>query len=178
MDRTQDGRQRGIYAQVKFVERLFVKTDKAYVEFGINAAYLSLVGAAPGQLKPSDEFRVRDPRRANYLTHREAPDALTVGMSAASGRGLAELALPPTDGNYWSRIGMATTETRTDQLRAELRVSFSPQGLQIFNDKSLLVSPAKTRKIEAILKVALEKQEGMGQDGRICRELPVRERPE
>src|SRR5205807_1153798 len=114
-----------------------------------------------------------------YVTHREVPEALTVGISAEAGKGLAELALPPTDGdNYWARIGTAVSEVEADRLRAELRVSFSPQGLHIFNDKSLPLSAAKTRKIEAILGVAIEKQERIGQGDRICRELPVRERKE
>jgi hypothetical protein len=179
VDFAKAGRQRGIFAQVEFVERLFVKTDKAYAEFGVSGAYLSVVGATSGQLQASEEFRARDPRRAAYRTHREVPEALTVGMSAEPGKGLAELALPPTDGdNYWSRIGTAAPEVQAHRLRAELRVSFSPQGLHIFNDKSPPLSAAKTRKIEAILAVAIEKQERIGRGDRICCELPVRERTE
>jgi hypothetical protein len=178
VEAAREGRQRSVYAQVEFVERLFVRTDNAYAEFGVSSAYLSVAGAAPGQLRTSNEFSARDPRRAAYRIHREAPDALTIGMFADPGRGLAEIALPPTEGNFWSRIGTAAPAVQTDQLRAELRVSFSPQGLQVYNDGSSAQSPAKTRKIEAILKIAIEKQERIGAGGRICRELPIRERSE
>jgi hypothetical protein len=175
VDIASDNSERGLYAQVGFVERLFVKTGKAYVEFGVSRAYLSVTGAAPGQLYPSEQFRGEVGRAAVVELH-EAPEALSIAMYAEAGRGLGALALPPTDGNYWSRIGTATREVQPARLRAELRVSFSAQGLRIFNDNSPPPSPATTRKIKAILGVAIGKQERIGQNGQICRELPVRER--
>jgi hypothetical protein len=176
VDRAQNERKRGVYAQVDFVERLFVKASKAYIEFGVRHAILSVASADPRQLRRLDGFHVQDVDRAAYVSLQDMPEAVSVAMYASPGRGLAELTLPPTDDNYWSRIATATSEVRSDQLQAELRVSFSPHGLYIADVRSQPLSQATKRKIEAIIGVAIQKQERVGQDGRICRSVLIRER--
>jgi len=176
VDRAQNERKRGVYAQVDFVERLFVKASKAYIEFGVRHAILSVASADPRQLRRLDGFHVQDVDRAAYVSLQDMPEAVSVAMYASPGRGLAELALPPTNDNYWSRIATATSEVRSDQLQAELRVSFSPHGLYIADVRSQPLSPVTKRKIEAIIGVAIQKQERVGQDGRICRSVLIRER--
>jgi TIR domain-containing protein len=176
VDRTQTDYERGVYAQVDFVERLFVKSAKAYIEFGVRHAILSVASADPGQLRQFDGFHVQDVDRAAYVSLQDFPEAVSVAMYASLGRGLAELALPPTNNNYWSRIATATPEARSERLRAELRVSFSAHGLHIADGRSQHLSQATKRKIEAIIGVAVEKNERIGHDGRICRSVPIRER--
>jgi hypothetical protein len=176
VDRAQGDCERGIYAQVDFVERLFIKGSKANIEFGIAHAILSIASADTSKLQQFDGFRLQDADRAAYVSLQDLPAAISVAMYASPGRALAELALPPTNGNYWSRIATATPEVLTDQLRAELRVSFSPHGLQLLGATSKDASPATTRKIEAIIGVAIAKQERVRHDGRVSRPVPIRER--
>jgi len=175
VDIADGSQERGIYAQLDFVERLFVKTQKAYIEFGERRAYLSLDGA-PGQLQKSNELRLKNLARVAYVTLHEVPEALSIVINAEPGRTLADLALPPTDGNYLSRIGTANSKVQRQHLRAELRVSFSPHGLLIDNERRPPLSPVLRRKIEAIIGVAIEKCERVRQDGQISRQLLVRER--
>jgi TIR domain-containing protein len=176
VDRAKNHGERGVYAQVDFVERLYVKSSKAYIEFGIRHAILSVAAAGPGQVRKLDGFNVQDVDRAAYVSLQEFPEAVSVAMYASPTRGLAELALPPTNDNYWSQIATATAEVRADRLRAELRVSFSPYGLHIADGRSQPLSQATKRKIEAIIGVAIEKNERVGPDGRICRSVPIGER--
>jgi hypothetical protein len=168
-------RERGVYAQVDFVERLFVKASKAYIEFGVRRASLSVASAAPGQLRKIVGYNVQDVDRAAYVSLQDMPDAVSVAMYAPDGRGLAELALPPTNNNYWSQIATASSEVRSDQLRAELRVSLSPYGLHIPDTRSQPLSNVTKRKIQAIINVAIQKHEQIAEDGRICRSVPIRE---
>lgn len=110
VDRAQSDRERGVYAQVEFVERLFVQGSKAYIEFGVRHAILSVTSASPGQLRQFDGFHVQDVDRAAYVSLHDFSDAIGVAMYASPGRALAELALPPTNDNYWSQIATATPE--------------------------------------------------------------------
>jgi hypothetical protein len=168
--------ERGVYAQIDFVERLFVKGRKAYVEFGVSRAHLTLSGADAEELRKFDGFRVIDPDRAAYVNVREEPGALSIAMNATPGTGLSHLALPPTDGNYWSRIATATPHLQSSNVSAVLSVSFSPYGLYLADETSLPLSQTAKRKIGAILAVALEKNEKVDSNGRIRRSVPVSER--
>ncbi|KYG22373.1 hypothetical protein SE92_20900 [Bradyrhizobium sp. AT1] len=165
---------RGVYAQVDFVERLYVKGRKALIEFGVGHAHLSLSGDAAADLLKFDGFRVIDPGRAAYVSLREEPKALSIAINAKPGTGLSHLALPPTEGNYWSRIATAPPHLEPSKITAVLSVSFSPYGLYL-GEKSPL-SQASKRKIEAILAVALEKNERLDPSGRIQRSIPMVER--
>jgi len=177
VDSAQSDCERGIYAQVDFVEHLFIKADRADIQFGIRRAILSIAGGDPAQLKQFDGFRLQDVHRAGYVSLQDLPEAISVAMYASPGRALAELALPPTNNdNYWSCIATVVQEVSKDQLRAELRVWFSPHGLQLSDDTSQHLSQTTKRKIEAIIGVAIAKHECLQHDGRICRLLPIRER--
>jgi hypothetical protein len=172
---SEQERERGVYAQVDFVERLFVRGTKADIKFGIQHAHLIVVSAAPGQLRKIAGFHLQDVDRAAYVSVRDAPEAVSVAMYASPGRALADLALPPTNNNYWSQIATASPEVRSDQLRAELRVALSPYGLHLPDARGQPLSNATRRKIEAIIGVALGKHERVAQDGQICRSVPIQE---
>jgi hypothetical protein len=97
----ENERERGVYAQVDFVERLFVRGTKAFIEFGVKHAHLIVAGSASGQLRKIPAFHLQDVNRAAYVSVRDMPEAISVAMYASPGRALAELALPPTNNNYW-----------------------------------------------------------------------------
>jgi hypothetical protein len=177
INRAQNDQTREIYAQVDFVERLFVKGRKAYVEFGVRHAVLSVAGAGPRQLHEVDDFHLQDVRRAAYVQLPDLPEAVSVAMYATQERGLAELSLPPTKGksNYWSRIAIAAPELQSDQLRAELRVMLTPNDLHITGEVSRPLSQSAKRKIQAIIAAAIRKHEQFDQNGRIRRQVPIRE---
>jgi hypothetical protein len=103
----------------------------------------------------------------------DIPEAISVAMYASPGRALAELALPPTNNNYWSQIATSTPGLRSDQLRAELRVSLSPFGLHIPDAEGQRLSNTTKRKIEAIIAVAIKKHEQVARDGQIRRSVPI-----
>jgi hypothetical protein len=176
VDRLQDHRERGVYAQVDFVERLFIETRQGYIEFGVKRASLSIHSDGPGRVLQSYDFRIQDVHRAGYVTLRENPYALSIVVNAEPGKALAERALPPTDGKYWSRIATATPEIQHELLRAELRVAFSARGLHIINENMQQMSQRTRRKIEAIVAAAINKHERIGQDGQITRSVPIQER--
>ena len=88
-------RERGVYAQVDFVERLFVRGAKAFIEFGVKHAHLIVAGSTSGQLRRIPAFHLQDVTRAAYVSFREKPEAISVAMYASPGSALAELALPP-----------------------------------------------------------------------------------
>jgi hypothetical protein len=171
----ENERERGVYAQIDFVERLFVRGSKALIQFGIQHAHLIVAGSASGKLRKIPAFHLQDVSRAAYVSLRDIPEAISVAMYASSGRALAELALPPTNNNYWSQIATATPGLRSDQLRAELRVSLSPFGLHIPDAEGQRLSNTTKRKIEAIIAVAIKKHEQVAQDGQIRRSVPIEE---
>jgi hypothetical protein len=122
-------------------------------------------------------FNLQDVDRAAYVSLRDSREAVSVAMYVSAGKALAELTLPPANNNnYWSHIATATSETRSDQLRAELRFSLSPHGLHISGASARPPSNTTKRKIEAIITVAIKKHEQVAQDGQICRSVAIEER--
>jgi hypothetical protein len=152
-----------------------VRGTKAFIEFGVKHAHLIVESSASGQLRKIPAFHTLDVTRAAYVSFRDKREAISVAMYASSGRALAELALPPTENNYWSQIATADSDLRSDQLQAELRVSLSPSGLYIPDAKGQPLSNTVKHKIEAIITVAINKHEQVAQDGQISRSVPVEE---
>ena len=127
IDQRPDEFERGLYAQVDFVERLYVamgRAGRARIEFGVRRAFVTIENDGSGKL-----FRAKTlgtgvtQGNAYFVTFQEAPDAITVCMDPEQGKNyLAELALPPTapKENYLCRIGTATIDVESTRLWARV----------------------------------------------------------
>jgi class 3 adenylate cyclase len=179
IDQHQDGKERGVYAQVYFVERLYVESPRARIEFGVRRAYVSVGNNGSGRLTRADHLRAGPTRRnVQFVSLNDMPEAVSLCIDPDPGRtSLAELALPPTPReNYLCQIATATAEVETEQLQAELRVSLDVEGLYLADDIAPLVSSKKKKQIEAIVAVAAKKNFHRIANGEIRRPLEVRER--
>jgi hypothetical protein len=180
-----DGGEQGrsVYAQIDFVERLYVQGENGRIEFGIKRAYLSVYNNGPGELSRVDHLRSESSKQnASYKALWDAPYAITVCMDAISPKGtLAELALPPSrNENYLSQIATATADVETDQLEAELTVSLNVEGVHIYGELNRRQAPKTMKSIAAIMNVAMSKaatrDSGPTRDGKLRRKLLVRDR--
>jgi hypothetical protein len=179
IDEQQDGKERGVYAQVEFIERLYVESTRARIEFGVRRAYVSVENTGPGALARADHLRAAGTgRNAHFVTLHDTPQAVSLCIDPDPGKtSLAELALPPTPReNYLCQIATATPEVKGEKLQAELRVSLDVEGLYLADDIAPLVSPSKKKQIEAIVAVAAKKNHHRVENGEIRRRLEVRER--
>jgi len=179
IEKHRNNDKRKIYAQVDFVERLYVQSAKARINFCVARAYLSIENnELPDSLLKLDDFRSRPTRYdAYYVIRQDMPDAISICIDPAYGKSaLAELALPPAPGeNYWSHIATAVSYVEPAQLKAELSISLSADGLHFTNKDSLLSNPIKN-KIKAIMSVAARKDGFDKKTGRIRRSISVGER--
>jgi class 3 adenylate cyclase len=178
IDQHQDGRERGVYAQVDFVERLYVESTRARIEFGVRRAYVSVSNNGSGELARADHWRAASTRRnTQFVTLHGKREAVSICIDPDPGRtSLADLALPPTPReNYLCQIATATAEVEAEKLDAELRVSLDIEGLYFADDIAPLVSSSKKKQIEAIVAVAAKKNYPIV-NGEIRRPLDVRER--
>ena len=102
---------RDVLAQASFVERLFVESNSARIEFGVAQAYLSVWSSERQAMQPSQELRAS----GRLVTLRARPNAVTAALTPLGGRtSLAELCLPVShQENLYSRV-------------ARLRASVSP----------------------------------------------------
>jgi class 3 adenylate cyclase len=178
IDQHQDGKDRGVYAQIDFIERLYVESARARIEFGVRRAYLSVGNDGPGGLDRADHLRAAATRRnAQFVSLHDAPGAVSLCIDPDPGRtSLADLALPPTPReNYLCQIATATAEVEAEKLQAELRVSLDVEGLYLADDIKPLVTPSK-KQIEAIVTVAAKKSHHRVENGEIRRPLKVQER--
>jgi hypothetical protein len=179
IDQQQGGKERGVYAQVEFVERLYVECPRARIEFGVRRAYISVGNEGPGELTRADHLRTAATRRnAQFVSLHEAPTAVSICINPDPGKTcLAELALPPTPReNYLCQIATATPEVVRASLHAELRVSLDSEGLYLADDIAAKVLPPRKKQIEAIMTIAAKKNDGGFENGEIRRSIEVRER--
>jgi class 3 adenylate cyclase len=179
IDQPQDDAERGVYAQVEFVERLYVESPRARTEFGVRRAYVSVGNDGPGALARADHLRAAATRRnAQFVSLHDAPEAVSLCIDPDTGKtSLSDLALPPTPReNYLCQIATATAKVEAEKLRAELRVSLDVEGLYLAEDIAPLVPPSKKKQIEAIIAVAAKKSYYRVENGEIRRSLEVRER--
>jgi class 3 adenylate cyclase len=178
IDLPQNHEERGVYAQVDFIERLYVEGSKARAEFGVQRAFITVTKeTGPGTLSRANVLRTCSiQRNAYFVTLQDAPAAISVCMDPDRDRtSLAELALPPTPNeNYLCRIASATSELKSETVRAELRISLDVEGLYLAGD--LKISSAKMKQIAAILAVAMTKNHQVVENGVIRRPLAVRNR--
>jgi class 3 adenylate cyclase len=179
IDQRQSDEERGVYAQVDFIERLYVESGRARIEFGVRRAYVSVRNDGPGGLAPADHLRATATRRnAQFVSLHDALNAVSVCIDPYTGKtSLAGLALPPTPReNYLCQIATASADVETEKLQAELRVSLDIEGLYLADDIAPLVSPSKKKQIEAIVGVAAKKGHQRIANGEIRRSIEVRER--
>jgi hypothetical protein len=149
IDQCDEDKERGIYAQVDFIEHLYVESAKARIEFGVRRAIVTVDNDGPGRLVRAEPLRGDMARRnAKFVTLHEAPDAVSICVDPNPGRNsLAELSLPPTPReNYLCQLATATSDVTADELRAELQVSLDVEGLYLADDiAAKVVSSKKNR---------------------------------
>jgi class 3 adenylate cyclase len=179
IDRHQHDGVRGVYAQIDFIERLYVESARARIEFGVRRAYVLVGNDGPGGLARTDHLRAAATRRnVRFVSLHDEPEAVSLCIDPDPGRtSLADLALPPTPReNYLCQIATATAEVEAEKLQAELRVSLDVEGLYLSDDITPLVSLSKKKQIEAIVMVAAKKPDHRVEHGEIRRPLKVQER--
>jgi hypothetical protein len=170
--------RRSVYAYLEFLPRMYVQASSARIEFGIRRATLSLHDEGDNSIARNEEWvGSASSRNAYYITPRDAPNSLAVCVDPTTGQStLRELPLPPSPGeNRLSKIATTGPDANLSELRAELSVNLSQEGLYIFSGDDDRPTPTLLRKIEAIMKIAAEK-EASKSETRLVREIPVRER--
>jgi hypothetical protein len=178
------GREPAVYAQVDFVERLYLQSSRGMIVFGVQRAFLSLQSDVAGAVSKVPELHVGASRSyVSYKTRQDALDAVSVCMEPAPGKlSLAELALPPgANENYLSKIATVTPGTAVEQLEAELIISINAEGLHFPGESDRVPSRQTASKIKAIMNAAMSKvesrrHESLGRDGQFRRKLTIRER--
>jgi hypothetical protein len=136
VDRPRAGRERGVYAQADFIKRLYVEGETGRAEFGFHRTFVSVENQGVGRLSKIDKLRTGETRLDVYYTDLlDKPDAITVCADGTTGQsGLAELALPPSEGeNRLSRLAVATDDVNISDLSGELRVMLDFEGLYLGN---------------------------------------------
>ena len=180
IDRPRHGKERGVFAQVGFVERLFVRSDNGHrVEFGVRRAFVTVVNRGPGTLSQADEMRMKGLQRsAYYVPLHDKPDGITVCADPGPNRAtLAELALPPTSGeNYLARIATATDDVDAKKMEAEVRFALNPDKLYLRDGSGLNVSQKARSQIKAIIDASIRKGLTVDRNGDVRLPIPVRER--
>ena len=177
IDQARD-RERGIYAQIDFAERLSVEGKHGNsIVFSVRQAYLTVENEGPGKLSQADDLRDPDSRQnAFFVRMYGAPNAISICIDPVPGKiGLAELALPPASGeNRLSRVATATTDVEASKVKAEIRITLDAKGLNLPAEAK--VSQAKRSQITAIILEAARKRHQVNEKGEIHRSISVRER--
>jgi hypothetical protein len=147
------GARRGVFVDLAFVERLHVETSGLRVEFSLRQAFLSIDDGGTGKLERNPDWaRFAESSNIYYVTYKPVPQAITVCVTPPAGRtGISALPLPPAEHeNHLSKPAIAAPEIDIGNIRAELRVSLSPDGLFIAGEDSRKPSTAFYNKIAAI----------------------------
>jgi hypothetical protein len=116
LDQMDGTAPRGVYAQVDFLERLYVQRGSSRITFGVRRAVITVSSGDLGVVTVDERYKGAAGR--NYsVTLQNVPAGIGICMNPEPGkRSLAELALDPTDGNYLARIATATPEVNTDKI--------------------------------------------------------------
>jgi TIR domain len=178
--RTSNRESSLVLGQADFVERLFVQSGTARIEFGVRRAFIMLRNSGKGLLSKIDALR--NGLDAYYVTRHEDPEAICICMNPPIGkRSLAELSLPPAaDENRLSEIAVMSPDVKPEDMGAELIVSLDVEGLYLSGDHEPLSKRTKT-KIEAIMLAATAKviraRDGASiKNGELRRPLSIRDR--
>ncbi|SRR6266404_3095047 len=177
IDPPSSGKPRRIYAQIDFIERLYVQATNAQIDFGVRRAFFSIYNNGMGNLSRLDDFR-SEKSSTRYVILHEHPNAISVVMHPHEGKStLAELALPPAKGeNYLSVVGLASSDVVADNVEGELAVYLEADSLQIAGHEGRSPSSALQRKILAIMEVAVRKDESVRKSRKFRRVIEVRQR--
>jgi TIR domain len=177
IDKPKGDQPRAVLAHVGFIDRLYVQTERARVEFGIRRCFLSIDDSGTGKLGRIDALRAGSDQTMRYVTFQQFPTALTVCVTAEGTRSLGALPMAPAEGeNYLSKVGILSADGEPNSLRAELSISISPEGLFIAGEEGQNLSVRARKKIEAIMGVLSERDLNGKATGRFNRSVPVRER--
>jgi hypothetical protein len=171
-------KDRALYAQVEFVEHLYIEGEQGRINFGIKRAFLSVANKGSGEILPADDLkRSSKNHNTHYVMLHANRDAVTICIDPPEGKAsLGELALPPVSGeNRLSKIATATAEVNYDDVGAQLMVALSAEGLAVTDHEGHILSKGLQDKIQAIMQAVLTREE-RNQDGFIHRRIPVRER--
>jgi hypothetical protein len=181
IDPAAKGQSRQVYAQVDFIERLYVQGTSAQIDFGICRAFLSIQNNGNGAISRMRSLRKEnDPQNVEYVVLHDRPKAITLVMHPGEGRlALAELCLPPEKGeNYLSAVAIASPDVQAAKIEAELIVWLKPDAISIAGQKGKRPSIATQNKIRAIMEVAIKKDETVRQSGKFRRPVVVAQRIE
>jgi hypothetical protein len=164
--------RRGGFVDLVFVERLHVDTSRFRVEFSLRQAFLSIDDGGTGKLERNPDWaRFAESSDIYYITFKSPPPppAITVCINPEDGRtGISALPLPPAEHeNHLSKPAVAAPDIDIGNMKAELKVSLSPDGLFIAGEDARKRSPAFYDKVATIAAVYA---------GKDCRSLRVRER--
>ena len=176
----EGNKTRAVFAQISFIERLYVRSAMGRVNFGVRRAYLSIDDGGSGKLSRNEEWADASPNGASvyYVNYRDMPHAITVCINPTPGKkSLSELPLPPAKNeNYLSKPAVAAADADISNIRAYLSVSFCVEGLHIAGEDWRKPSPAVTKKIAAIIGVYTNKEKLEENLSFARRSIPVRER--
>jgi hypothetical protein len=164
-----------VYAQIDFIERLYVQGKTGRIEFGVRRAFL-ILSQEDGTLSEVADFKSRSlGRNTYYVRRRDISNAVSICIDPPGTKTtLAELSLPPSPGtNYHSHVAIANISPISGAVRAELRVSLGSEGIQILDAERKEPSLSTQKKIEAIMKVAVVKNRWTTSRGEIRRHIPV-----
>ena len=139
LDRDTNGKERGVYAQIDFFERLYLQSERGRIDFGVRRAFLSVGKDGQGALSKAADLKAGiDTQNVYYVPLRDAPDDVSICIDPPPGKAtLADLSLPlaAKGENYLSKIAEVTGDVKIDQLKAELILSLSVEGLHLADEK-------------------------------------------
>jgi hypothetical protein len=141
----KENRERPIFAQVDFVDRLYVAGDRARVEFGVSRAFFTVENTGPGNVSVAADLLIGDSHKVSVIKFHDHPNAVSVSVNPDPGRAsLSDLSLPPAPGeNRFARIATASEEVEADQLDAELEIFLDAEGLYMAGDRQDALSQSE-----------------------------------
>lgn len=98
---------RSVFADIGFIERMYVQTERMRVVFGVQRCFLSIADSATQKLLPVDALYTGMMGTALYVDYKLAPEnALTLCMTAPTGSSLACYPWP------WRKVRIAYQRSR------------------------------------------------------------------
>ncbi len=177
--RGPDATARQVFAQVDFVERLYILDAGKPIDFGVYRVTLALSNEGPGRIERAQSLENhRVGTHDTYYLDRSNADKILVQADAPDENGrLGEQALQPcVYDNYHATIAVASPEVEADKLRARIEVSVSTEGLCFPGARAGPGSPRLGKLADAVLARFIEKNLVLPDTRRAVREFPVTER--
>lgn len=142
IDPPSPGNSRRIYAQVDFIERLYVQATNAQIDFGVRRAFLSIYNAGGGNISRLDGFR-SEKSSTGYVILHEHPNAISVVMHPDN----AKSTLADLRGFNFSRANLMGVDFRRADIRgvnfegAMLTGAIGLDGRHIYDEKDVELQP-------------------------------------